>query len=74
MFIKKHIARLTSLALILPLILFSCKNSKPVRLYNTGKELYDDAQATGDYTWLILFIVGLVILGLLWLKNKKDND
>lgn len=72
--IIKYVHQLKYFFFSTPLLLASCENSKPVRLYNTAKDLYDDAQETGDYTWLIVFIVLLVILGLLWLKNKNDKN
>ena len=43
-------------------------------MYDAGKSAYDDYENTGDPTMLIVFIVGLLVLGGLWLWNKnKDN-
>ena len=72
--IMKNVHQLRYFFFSAPMFLVSCENSKPVRLYNTAKDLYNDAQETGDYTWLIVFIVLLVIVGLLWLKNKNDKN
>ena len=38
------------------LLLISCEGSRPKRLYESGKAIYDDYEETGDPTWLIIFI------------------
>lgn len=42
-------------------------------MYDAGKSAYDDYENTGDPTMLIVFIVGLLILGGLWLWNKSKD-
>lgn len=66
--------KLSFLLLAAPLLLMSCEGSRTRRMYDAGKSAYDDYENTGDPTMLIVFIVGLLILGGLWLWNKnKDN-
>lgn len=67
-------AKLSFLLLVAPLLLLSCEGSRTRRMYDAGKSAYDDYENTGDPTMLIVFIVGLLVLGGLWLWNKnKDN-
>ena len=66
--------KLSFLLLAAPLLLMSCEGSRTRRMYDAGKSAYDDYENTGDPTMLIVFIVGLLVLGGLWLWNKsKDN-
>ncbi len=66
--------KLYLLLLAAPMLLISCEGSRPRRMYDAGKSLYDDYEKTGDPTMLIIFIVGLLVLGGLWLWNKiKDK-
>ena len=66
--------KLSFLLLAAPLLLMSCEGSRSRRMYDAGKSAYDDYENTGDPTMLIVFIVGLLVLGGLWLWNKnKDN-
>lgn len=66
--------KLSFLSLAAPLLLMSCEGSRTRRMYDAGKSAYDDYENTGDPTMLIVFIVGLLVLGGLWLWNKnKDN-
>ena len=66
--------KLSFLLLAAPLLLSSCEGSRTRRMYDAGKSAYDDYENTGDPTMLIVFIVGLLVLGGLWLWNKnKDN-
>ncbi len=62
------------LLLTAPMLLMSCEGSRTRRMYDAGKSAYDEYEETGDPTMLIVFIVGLLVLGGLWLWNKnKDN-
>lgn len=62
------------LLLAAPMLLMSCEGSRTRRMYDAGKSAYDDYENTGDPTMLIIFIVGLLVLGGFWLWNKsKDN-
>ena len=55
-------------------LLTACDGSRPRRMYETGKSLYDDYERTGDATGLIIFIVALVLGGGIWAWKKiKDN-
>ena len=66
--------KLSFLLLVAPLLLMSCEGSRTRRMYDAGKSAYDDYENTGDPTMLIVFIVGILVLGGLWLWNKnKDN-
>lgn len=66
--------KLSVLLLAAPLLLMSCEGSRPRRVYDTGKSLYEDYEETGDPTGLIIFIVALLVAGGIWLWNKsKDN-
>lgn len=67
-------AKLLFLLLAASLLLMSCERSRTRRMYDAGKSAYDEYEDTGDPTMLIVFIVGLLVLGGLWLWNKnKDN-
>ena len=66
-------AKLSFLLLAAPLLLMSCEGSRTRRMYDAGKSAYDDYENTGDPTMLIVFIVGLLILGGLWLWNKSKD-
>lgn len=67
-------AKLLFLLLAASLLLMSCEGSRTRRMYDAGKSAYDEYEDTGDPTMLIVFIVGLLVLGGLWLWNKnKDN-
>ena len=62
------------LLLTAPMLLMSCEGSRTRRMYDAGKSAYDEYEETGDPTMLIVFIVGMLVLGGLWLWNKnKDN-
>ena len=62
-------------SLVTSSILFSaCEGSRPRRIYESGKSVYEDYEKTGDPTWLILFIVLGLLVGGLWLWNKKKKD
>lgn len=62
------------LLLTAPMLFMSCEGSRTRRMYDAGKSAYDEYEETGDPTMLIVFIVGLLVLGGLWLWNKnKDN-
>lgn len=65
--------KLSFLLLAAPLLLMSCEGSRTRRMYDAGKSAYDDYENTGDPTMLIVFIVGLLILGGLWLWNKSKD-
>lgn len=66
--------KLYLLLLAAPMLLMSCEGSRTRRMYDAGKSAYDDYENTGDPTMLIIFIVGLLVLGGFWLWNKsKDN-
>ena len=56
-----------------PMLLISCEGSRPRRMYDAGKSVYEDYEETGDPTGLIIFIVGLLALGGLWLWNKSKD-
>ena len=67
-------AKISFLLLAALMFLMSCEGSRSRRMYDTGKSICEDYEKTGDSTWIIIFIVGLLILGGLWLWNKnKDN-
>lgn len=71
--INKITGKISALAII-AISLISCEGSRPRRMYDAGKSAYDEYEETGDPTMLIVFIVGLLVLGGLWLWNKnKDN-
>ena len=61
------------LLLAAPLLLMSCEGSRTRRMYDAGKSAYDEYENTGDPTMLIVFIVGLLVLGGLWLWNKNKD-
>ena len=60
--------------LVASMLLMSCEGSRTRRLYDSGKTVYDEYEETGDPTGLIIFIVGLLVLGVLWLLNKKKDN
>ena len=49
-------------------------NSKPYKLYESERDLYQDCQESGDYTWFIISIIAIVILGIIYFKNKSDKN
>lgn len=49
-------------------------NSRPYKLYESEKELFQDGQESGDYTWFIISIIAIVILGIIYFKNKSDKN
>lgn len=65
--------KLSFLLLAAPLLLMSCEGSRTRRMYDAGKSAYDDYENTGDPTMLIVFIVGLLVLGGLWLWKNNDK-
>ena len=72
-FFKKISTKVTVFALG-TFLLTACEGSRPRRMYETGKSLYDDYERTGDATGLIIFIVALVLIGGIWAWKKiKDN-
>lgn len=66
--------KLSFLLFATPLLLMSCEGSRSRRMYETGKAIYEDYEETGDPTWLIGFIILLLIIGVLWLLNKNKDD
>lgn len=67
-------AKLLFLLLAASLLLMSCEGSRTRRMYDAGKSAYDEYEDTGDPTMLIVFIVGLLVLGGLWLWNKNKEN
>lgn len=65
--------KLSFLLLTASLLMMSCEGSRTRRMYDAGKSAYDDYENTGDPTMLIVFIVGLLLLGGLWLWNKSKD-
>ncbi len=65
--------KLSFLLLTVSLLMMSCEGSRTRRMYDAGKSAYDDYENTGDSTMLIVFIVGLLLLGGLWLWNKSKD-
>lgn len=65
--------KLYLLLLAAPMLLMSCEGSRTRRMYDAGKSAYDDYENTGDPTMLIIFIVGLLVLGGFWLWNKNKD-
>ena len=59
--------KLPFLLLAAPLLLMSCEDSRTRRMYDAGKSAYDEYEDTGNPTMLIVFIVGLLVLGGLWI-------
>lgn len=49
-------------------------NSRPVKMYKAGKDLYESGADSGDYTWFVIFILALLVLGGLWLWNKSKDS
>lgn len=71
--INKFTGKITALAII-AMCMISCEGSRPRRMYDAGKSAYEEYEETGDPTMLIVFIVGLLVIGGLWLWSKnKDN-
>lgn len=66
--------KLYLLILTAPMLLMSCEGSRARRLYDTGKDIYDEYEDTGDPTGLIIFIVALLAVGALWLWNKSKDE
>lgn len=69
---------ISSLKIIVALFTTQCfvacsvvTNSKPYKIYKSGEDLYLDAQETGDYTWFIIFVVLLIVVGILYFMKKK---
>lgn len=70
--LQKMTTKLIALASI-ALCMVSCEGSRTRRLYDSGKSAYDDYEKTGDATGLIIFILGLLVVGGLWLWNKSKD-
>lgn len=70
---KKKLSNLLVLLSVFPLFFVSCEGSRPRRMYDAVNDAQDYYEKTGDSTWLIFVIIGLVVLGVLYIKNQQGK-
>ena len=70
--INKLTTKISALVII-ALCMISCEGSRTRRMYESGKSAYEDYEETGDPTGLIIFIIGLFVIGVLWALSKKGK-
>lgn len=70
--INKMTTKLSTLAAF-ALCMISCEGSRPRRMLDALGDAKDTYDETGDPTVLICMIIGLIILGALWIKNQQGK-